>query len=140
MFPLNSTLTLHYPSADVSSASTYTRLWTAYEGLKQLQNTLYFSFYMYWRGSRKKNYFFLIKKRDFSMFCRLCRVRISSLHTDGVFSFSFSLSLTSAAGPTPHTTHSNITKHCLSWAHQYNCWNILVIIFKLKLSSFKVNV
>ena len=63
------------------------------------------------------------------MFCRLCRVRISSLHTDGVFSFSFSLSLTSAAGPTPHTTHSNITKHCLSWAHQYNCWNILVIIF-----------
>ena len=39
-------LTLQGPAADKKSDMLYSSLWTAYDGLKQLQNSLYFSFYM----------------------------------------------------------------------------------------------
>ena len=39
-------LTLQRPPADESSELLYSSLWTTYDGLKQLQNSLYFSFYM----------------------------------------------------------------------------------------------
>ena len=36
-------LTLQGPAADKKSDMLYSSLWTAYDGLKQLQNSLYFS-------------------------------------------------------------------------------------------------
>ena len=39
-------LALQRPPADESSELLYSNLWMTYDGLKQLQNSLYFSFYM----------------------------------------------------------------------------------------------
>ena len=45
-FKMKTWLTLQRPPADESSELLYSSLWTTYDGLKQLQNSLYFSFYM----------------------------------------------------------------------------------------------
>ena len=55
-------LTLHSPSADFLSALLYSSLWRAYDVLKCLQNTLYFSFYIFWGGPIIENEFFILKK------------------------------------------------------------------------------
>ena len=60
--PLNLHLTLHSPSADFLSALLYSSLWRAYDVLKCLQNTLYFSFYIFWGGPIIENEFFILKK------------------------------------------------------------------------------
>ena len=82
-------LTLHSPSADFLSALLYSSLWRAYDVLKCLQNTLYFSFYIFWGGPIIENEFFYTKKEYFQMFCCLCRVNVGFLHTGGVFCVAF---------------------------------------------------
>ena len=81
-----------------------------------------FYFLSIMRGLNTKKWIFYVKKRDSRVYCWKCWGKISLTRTEGVFCFSFSLSLTSAAGP----TQTLLCSSQLLPSH-WSCLNILFL-------------